>query len=69
MSKRLKPKLKEKYWYIRMHYAGFYWIDSHLWHDDDESCKRLHRNGNCFRTKKEAAEKLKQIKKILKERE
>ena len=66
MNKRWKPKLGDKYWFVR---CGMYiYVEGYIYEGD--SMDTLYVNGiNCFRTKKEAMVKLKQIKKVLKERE
>lgn len=58
-AKRWKPKEGGKYWYINTD-----WI---TWFNDSIDRKR-HKMGNCFKTKKEAERKRKQILKVLKER-
>jgi hypothetical protein len=62
--KRWKPEIGEKY-YIVHSVWGF--VDERIWASGlaDKSCYKL---GNYFRNKREAQAKLKQIKKILKEK-
>jgi hypothetical protein len=61
--KRWKPKEGEVYYFFRM--LPEIIINSYAWVDDDFD-RDMYKSGNCFRTKKEATEKLEAIKKILK---
>ena len=57
---RWKPKKRDKYYYIRS--KGN--VNSAFWHKGSVDIHR-YKFGNCFKTKKEAGDKLKQIKQIL----
>jgi len=61
---RWKPKMGERFWYI----FCLIGVDSDFWNGNSDD-KFYYNLGNVFKTKKEAQEKLKQIKKILKEHE
>ena len=61
MSKRWKPKFLRKYYYI----YSMVEVDIMWWNDNDDN-KFHYSIGNCFRTKKEATAKMKEIKKVLK---
>ena len=56
---RWKPEMFKKYWFIPD-------IDATFWYGDHED-KTRQVNGNCFKTKKEAMSKLREIKEMLKE--
>jgi hypothetical protein len=72
MNKRWKPDNLGWYWYVCISEVT---VRQTVYekHRDSYGCLSFHerrsRFGNCFRTKKEAQEKLRQIEKILKERE
>ena len=65
-TKRWKPKFTEIYYSIEILQSWSH-IVTDAWTDLPIDM-RQYESGNCFRTKKEAQQKLKQIKKILKER-
>jgi len=55
-----KPKVGERYWFIDFRFASsFCWRSNGF---DRRNC----REGNCFRTKKEATQALQRVKKALK---
>ncbi len=59
-----KPKYLEKYWWI---YLGSQLrICSNEWDGTSQGCKNLYDLGNCFRTRKEAEQVARKIKKLLK---
>ena len=62
-TKKWKPKYDEKYWFINIGDFRFY-IDWNYWCGDSS-----YNDSNCFRTKKEAQQKLREIKKFLKNNE
>jgi len=63
MKQRWKPKDMEKYWYITIGYFGPMIAQTRYCFDTWE--KKLYKDRNMFRTKKEAKQKLERIKKVL----
>lgn len=62
--KRWKPEAGEKYFYIELGYHEGFVID-YRWSGYHSTDIKHYRLGNCFRTRKEAETKLKEIKKLL----
>ena len=64
-NKPHKPKEGERYWYIEFHLSSFE-VGSNQWYKENIYAQKDYKTGNCFKTKKQAQEKLTQIKKLLK---
>lgn len=62
-GKRWKPEEREIYYAVMIGFFGNY-VTLTTW-TEGEADKLCYKSGNCFRTKKEANEKLKAIRKIL----
>lgn len=59
---KYKPKEGDKFWYISL---GVFYVFNITYDISVGSHRKIVNFGNCFRTKKEAQTKLKQIKKLL----
>jgi hypothetical protein len=63
-----KPKPLDRYWYVEIaHNLNGALITSSFFLIGCGLCRSQVKIGNCFKTRKQAEQKLKQIKKILKE--
>lgn len=69
-QRRWKPKDLEFYWTlsfgVRFGSVQATWDFIHATWDNDRIDKERYRTGNCFRTRKEAEQKLREIKQLLK---
>jgi hypothetical protein len=68
MNKRWKPQYDRIYYYISSEYYTGFIVRNDSWLDCKVDYDRF-KCGNMFCTKREALKKLRQIKKVLKERE
>jgi len=67
-TKRFKPTLGQKYWFVLISIASVFRGGTHWTKYESQLDNEYYKIGNCFKTRKEAQAKLKKIKKILKER-
>ncbi len=67
-TKKWKPTCDETYYRIYIGCFGSGIVQEDVWWNTTVDNNRL-KEGNCFRCKKEAQAKLREIKKVLKERE